>query len=171
MAKRYKTRGLSIHRNYEIAQVADLIGAHPQTIRGWIASGLLPACAAKRPILIVGDDLLAFLRSREARNKRRLAPNQFYCLRCRDARDAAGNLADFEPRTATAGRLVAICGKCEAMVYRTVRADRLEATAPDLQVTLRSAAASLNDPANPVSKTHFGKDERQCRNDATKTKE
>ncbi len=160
MAKRYKTRRLSIHRNYEIAEVAEITGAHPQTIRGWIASGSLPLCAEKRPNLIAGDDLLAFFRSREARARRRLAANQFYCLRCREPRNAAGNLADFEPRTETAGRLVAICAECEAIIYRTARRDRLKAVAPELEITFRSTAAGLDDPANPASGTHFGKDSR-----------
>ncbi|MCB2112412.1 MAG: helix-turn-helix domain-containing protein [Parvularculaceae bacterium] len=150
MAKRYKTRRLSIHRNYEIGEVADLIGAHPQTIRGWVVTGTLPVCAANRPILIAGDDLLAFLRNRGNRSRRPLGPNQFYCLRCREARNAAGKMADFEPRSDTGGRLVAICAECEAMVYRTVRFDRLKTVAPDLQVTFGSAAASLDDPANPA---------------------
>lgn len=146
MAKRYRAHRVKIHRNYTIDEAAELIGAHVQTVRGWVQSGAVPVCEDKRPVLIVGADLRAFLQRREAAAKRRLGPNEFYCLKCREPRRPAGLMADYEPQSDRAGRLVALCEECEGLLYRTVTADKLPTVAPDLVIIRKSREPSLDEP-------------------------
>jgi hypothetical protein len=67
MARRFNCRRVKIHRNYPVAELAVLIGAHKQTIGRWIAAGL-PTTDRKRPYLIRGIDFHAFMWTRRQRN-------------------------------------------------------------------------------------------------------
>jgi hypothetical protein len=60
MARRFNYRRVKIHRTYTVAEVAAL-GVHKHTVRRWIAAGL-PTTDAKRPLLVNGAELRAFLR-------------------------------------------------------------------------------------------------------------
>ncbi|MBT5951441.1 MAG: helix-turn-helix domain-containing protein [Betaproteobacteria bacterium] len=80
MGKRLKNyRLVKIHRNYTVEDVGRLLSVHKNTLRGWIKQGLL-IIDDKRPKLILGRDLSAFLQARRVKNKRPCKPNQMYCL-------------------------------------------------------------------------------------------
>ena len=72
-----------------------------------------------------------------------------YCLRCREPREPAGGIADYQPRSAGAGDLVGICPVCETMLYRRVTLAKLDAVRGRLEVTVRHADARINDCASP----------------------
>src|SRR3990167_1630429 len=146
MAKRYPAHLVKAHRNYTIEEAADLLGSHLQTIRGWVKNGTLPACSEKRPILVVGADIRAFLRGREIASKRRLGPNEFYCLKCRAPRRPAGMMVDYEMQTDRAGRLVALCEECEGLIFRTLSSDKICVVAPDLSIMFKGRKPSLDEP-------------------------
>lgn len=62
MAKRLKNfRLVKIHRNYTVEEVALLLSVHKNTVRTWVKE-CLPVIDDKRPKLILGRDLSAFLR-------------------------------------------------------------------------------------------------------------
>jgi hypothetical protein len=63
-------RLLKIHRNYTVGEVADILGTHKNTVRSWIKAGL-STIDNKRPTLILGHELIAFLQARRARRKKR----------------------------------------------------------------------------------------------------
>ncbi len=147
MAKRYPAHRIKIHRSYTVEEVALLLGAHAQTVRGWVQSGTLPVCGEQRPILIIGAELRAYLVRRQERAKRRLGPDEFYCLKCRGARRPAGMMADYEPQSQSAGRLVALCEGGEGLVHRIVREDKVAAAAPNLSIMHKSRAAELEAPS------------------------
>jgi hypothetical protein len=76
---------------------------------GWKCTDGLPVIDHKRPILVLGSDLAAFLsRRREARRQPCLA-GQIFCLKCRRPQDPAGRMADFVASSTTAGALMGIC--------------------------------------------------------------
>ncbi len=83
MSKRHPNPRLAkIHRNYTVDEVAHLFGVHRNTVREWVKRGL-PTTDGKRPMLILGCDLVAFLGARRAKNKRTCQPGEIYCVRCR----------------------------------------------------------------------------------------
>ncbi len=62
MAKRRPNyRQVKIHRSYSVEEIASLFGTHKNTVRAWVKAGL-PTSDGKRPMLILGVDLAAFLR-------------------------------------------------------------------------------------------------------------
>jgi len=139
MSKRHPNPRLAkIHRNYTVEEVAVVFGVHRNTVRGWVKRGL-PTNDGRRPMLILGADLVAFLRARRVKNKRTCQPGEMYCVRCRAPRAPAGDMADYLPVTATLGNLIAICSACEAMMYRRVSLAWLEEVRGKLDITLPQA--------------------------------
>ena len=76
MSKRHPNPRLAkIHRNYTVEDVAAVFGVHRNTVREWVKRGL-PTSDDRRPMLILGADLVAFLRARRVKNKRTCQPGE-----------------------------------------------------------------------------------------------
>ena len=145
MSKRHPNPRLAkIHRNYNVEEIANLFGVHRNTVREWIKRGL-PTSDDKRPMLILGRDLVAFLRARRAKNKRTCLPGEIYCFRCRAPKAAAGDMADYQPLTKTQGNLIAICADCETIMYRRVSLAKLEQVRGKLDITMPQALRHINE--------------------------
>ncbi len=156
MGKRHPNPRLAkIHRSYTVDEVARLFGVHKNTVREWVKRGL-PTNDDRRPLLILGRDLVAFLRARRARNKRSCEPGEIYCVRCRAPRSPAGDMVDYEPVTATLGNLVAMCSVCETMIYRRVSVAKLELVRGGLDVTMPKAPSHIGESAQPCVNSDFG---------------
>jgi hypothetical protein len=117
MPRTFDGRRVKIHRNYTISEAADLLGAHPNTLHAWLMAGL-PCIKDRRPWLILGRDLRAFLDRRRTRRRVHCPANHLYCFRCRAAREPAGMMLDYEPTTANSGNLKGLCSVCEAWMNR-----------------------------------------------------
>jgi hypothetical protein len=136
--RRPNHRLVKIHRTYSVEEVANLFGAHKNTVRQWIKIGL-PIIDQRRPILMQGQALFDFLKARRVKNKQTCKPGEIYCVRCRVPRNPAGDIADYHALNDTLGDLIGICPVCEAMIYRRVNSTRLEQDRGNLQVTLPMA--------------------------------
>ena len=88
--RRPNHRLVKLHRNYTVEEIARLYDAHKNTVRQWVKAGL-PVLDDKRPMLILGRELAAFLQARRTKNKRSCQPGEMYCLRCRAPKKAAGD--------------------------------------------------------------------------------
>ena len=150
MRKRHPNPRLAkIHRNYTVDEVAHLFDVHRNTVREWVKRGL-PTNDGRRPMLILGRDLIAFLTARRAKNKRTCLPGEIYCMRCRVPRAPAGEMVDYLPLTATLGNLVAICSACETMMYRRVSMAKLEQVRGNLEITMPQALEHIGESAQPT---------------------
>lgn len=144
-----------IHRNYTVEEVASKFSVHRNTVRQWIKRGL-PTSDDRRPLLILGADLVAFLRAQRAKNKRSCQPGEMYCVRCREPRAPAGDMADYLPVTATSGNLIGMCPVCDAMMYRRVSLAKLEQVQGKLNITLPQALPHIGESAEPSVNSDFG---------------
>ena len=133
--RRPNHRLVKIHRTYSVEEVANLFGAHRNTVRQWIKIGL-PVIDQRRPTLVQGQALSNFLQARRLKNKQTCKPGEIYCVRCRAPRNPAGDIADYQALTDTLGNLTGICPVCDAMIYRRVNSTRLEQVRGKLQVTM-----------------------------------
>ena len=150
MRKRHPNPRLAkIHRSYTVDEVAKLFDVHRNTVREWVKRGL-PTNDGKRPMLILGRELVAFLTVRRAKNKRPCLPGEIYCVRCRAPQAPAGEMVDYVPLTATLGNLVAICSACETMMYRRVSLARLEQVRGILDITMPQALEHIGESAQPT---------------------
>lgn len=66
-------------------ELADLIGVHVQTIRGWASNGLAPLSPEAHRPLFLGQAVKSYLSQLQNARKVKLQDGEFYCLRCRVA--------------------------------------------------------------------------------------
>lgn len=147
-------RPVKIHRNYTIEEAAQVLKVHKNTVRVWIRVGL-PLIGRKRPFLISGTDLVAYLRRRHAENKRPCGPGQIYCLPCRIPKAPAGNMADYVARTNKTGDLIGLCPECELVIYRRISWGRLEEVRGTLEIRIMQPHVRIDDSACPSVSSDF----------------
>jgi hypothetical protein len=142
-------RWAKIHRTYTVDEVARLYGIHRNTVRQWIKRGL-PLCDDRRPALILGTHLAAFLAHQRVRNKRPCKPGEVYCVRCRVPQQPALGMADYQPLSVTSGNLIGLCPQCNGTIYRRVSRVRLAEAAGNLDVQIMPARERI-DESGPFS--------------------
>jgi hypothetical protein len=116
MARPKGWRAVKSRLSYTVEEVARNQGVSRCTVRRWIKTGL--ACLDdQKPMLIIGSDLIAFLKAR-AQPKHTCAPDEFFCFRCKAPRKAA--FGDIETSLAGAGRrqLRALCPDCATIMHK-----------------------------------------------------
>jgi len=133
--RRPNPRLAKIHRSYTVEESATLFGVHRNTVREWVRRGL-PTSDRKRPTLILGSELLAFLQARRLKNKRPCQAGEIYCVCCRAPKTPAGDMAEYQPFSTTGGSLVGICPSCESMIYRRVNLAKLEQVRGKLDIMM-----------------------------------
>lgn len=159
MCLRRKTvRRAKSHRNYTIQEIAELRAVHPNTVTGWINSGLR-VIDDNRPKLILGRELNAFLEARSKKNKRPCQPGEIYCVRCRAAKFPAGAMADFQPQGRSAGRLVGICPTCERLMYQNCGNTKLAAIRAVLDITITTVPVHIVDSTLSLVNSDLGKED------------
>lgn len=121
-------RRVKQHAVYDVAEVARLLGVHRNTVRRWLKEGLEPL-DGRRPVLIHGSRLKAFLAKRREDRKHTCRPGEFFCFRCRAPRTPWGGTADTSPRNDRLTSLAALCAVCETPMFRSVRTADLPAFA------------------------------------------
>lgn len=122
MAKRVSAFRIKKHRQYTYEEAAEALGVTPQTLRAWRGDGL-SVLSEKIPHLILGYVLKEFIIERSGNAKQPLEDDEFYCLRCKAPRKPFGMMADYIPKTPTAGCLMTLCEVCEVRCNRLVRAE------------------------------------------------
>lgn len=126
MGKRHPNYRLArIHRSYTIEEIASLYGRHKNTVRGWVKDGLA-TIDDKRPMLVLGHDLEAFLQARRVKNKQTCKPGELYCVRCRAPKFPAGDMVEYSFVAEKVGNLAAICPDCNSIMNRRVSIANLE---------------------------------------------
>ena len=142
--RRPNHRLVKIHRNYTVEEIACLFDTHKNTVREWVKAGL-PTCDSKRPMLILGQELTAFLQARRMKNKRPCQPGEIYCVRCRAPKFPAGDIAEYQPITGSLGNLMGICPDCNAMIYRRASKAKLAEIHGKLDITFVEAQRQVDD--------------------------
>lgn len=155
MAKRFANHRLvKIHRNYSVEEISLLLSVHKNTVRSWIKEGL-STCDDRRPVLILGNHLVDFLRRRRAKNKQPCKLGELYCFRCRAPKFPAGSMADCLIVTDKIGHLQGICPDCFCMMNRRISLARLHQFRLILAITLREAQEQVSNRAQPNLNSDF----------------
>jgi hypothetical protein len=150
MAKRRPNHRLvKIHRNYTVEEIASLLGVHKNTVRGWIKVGL-PTSDHRRPTLVLGHQLAAFLQARRAKGKQPCQPEEIYCVRCRTPRFPQEGWAEYQPVTEKFGNLTAICPNCDSIMNRRISMANLEQVRSKLDIAFPQALRQVNESNEPT---------------------
>ncbi|MDD4392264.1 MAG: helix-turn-helix domain-containing protein [Desulfobacterales bacterium] len=139
MRKRHPNHRLvKIHRSYTVEEIANLFGIHKNTVRRWVKTGLATS-DDKRPMLILGHELAAFLQARRVKNKQPCRPGEIYCVRCRAPKFPAGDMAEYSPITEKFGNLIAICPDCNSIMNRRVSLAKIWQVRGKMDITFPQA--------------------------------
>lgn len=141
--------------SYTFDEAARALGVHRNTIRHWVKNCGLSAMTEMRPYLILGADLVAFLKARRQSNKRKCGPGELYCLRCRAPRTPVPGLLEYRPATATRGAIVGICSTCETVLHRFVSNRRAASVVAEFSVQIAGHDGRLSDSAPSGLNCHF----------------
>ena len=148
--RRPNYRLVKIHRSYTVEEAARLFGTHKNTVRAWVKAGL-PTCDSKRPTLVLGRDLADYLQARRTKNKSPCQPGEIYCVRCRAPKRPGGDMADYQPITASLGNLIGICPDCEGMIYRRASRAKLPEIQGNLDITFSEAERRVSEIDLPIA--------------------
>ena len=133
--RRYTRHGIKRHRSYDTDEAARALGVAKGTVRRWIECGL-PAMKEQRPYLILGDDLIQFLRDRIP-TPQKLQLHECLCFTCRKPRAPAFRAVEYFPRTLTSGNLRALCEVCSGVMHKAMPPSRLDALRTLVDVSVR----------------------------------
>lgn len=123
-SRRYNLRLIKATWPYTVQDIATLLGVHKNAIGRWMREGLR-ADRQQRPFLIRGDELARFLDARQKRRRTKCGVAQFYCFKCRAARDAASRRATLETQRSGKAWLKAICDHCGTRMNKVLGLRRL----------------------------------------------
>jgi hypothetical protein len=150
MRKRHPNyRLVKIHRNYTVEDIANLFGIHKNTVRRWVKAGLATS-DNKRPMLILGHDLRAFLQARRVKNKQTCKPGEIYCVGCRAPKFPAADMVEYSPVTEKFGNLTAICPDCNSIMNRRVSLARIGEVCANMDITFPQAMRHIVESIKPT---------------------
>jgi len=147
-------RLVKMHRSYTVEEVAKLFDIHKNTVRRWVKDGLV-TIDDKRPMLILGHVLVAFLQARRTKNKQPCKPGELYCVRCRSPKSPAADMAEYSPITEKVGNLIAICPDCEAFMNRRVSLAKIEQIRGKMDISFPEAVRHIIDSKKPTVNSDF----------------
>jgi hypothetical protein len=118
--RRHRVNLIKATYSYDTNEIAKLFHILRNTVRQWFKAGLAPI-DERRPVLVHGSVLKKFLAQRQEGRRRKCAPDELFCFRCRAPRRPWGGLVDVVQRTKRISKLRAICCVCETEMHQTIR--------------------------------------------------
>ncbi len=86
--RKFRLNRIRVRRSYSTAEICDLFNCHVQTVRNWHRRGMKSIDPNNRPLLFIGTEIKRFLSERQNSRKIKLKEDEFYCPRCRNARQS-----------------------------------------------------------------------------------
>jgi hypothetical protein len=134
-------RLVKIHRSYSVEEIARLFGLH--TVRNWLKKGLA-LIDDRRPMLVLGQELLQFLHERRQRAKQACGRGRIYCIACCAPKLPAGKMAECVPTGPQTGNLRDICPDCDRLIYQRVNPAKIDAARDDPEFHVHAASPAQN---------------------------
>lgn len=147
-ARRVDPRRIKLHRSYEVAELAECCGVHKNTVRHWLRAGLKPL-DDKRPAMLHGAAVHAFLSSRKASRKRPCPAGTLYCFGCREPHPPAPGPVEFVAINALSGNIRASCATCGTQMYRRARKAALPSILPNRAIQFSQGQPRLKGCSSP----------------------
>jgi len=121
---RLDPRRAKVHRNYTVAEAAELFGVHRNTVRAWVRNGL-PFFKVKGVVLILGCALRDHLAARRSERRVICPPGFVYCVGCRAPRRPPDGMVEVLQVSATTINLRGLCPTCGSLMHRRAGIGRL----------------------------------------------
>lgn len=153
MSRRPSGRTIRKHRNYTVDEAARALRVAKVTVRRWLKAGL-PAVTERRPTLIVGGDLIAFLASTRPK-KHSCAIHQAYCFSCRAPRGPALGEVEISTLRGTTAHLFAMCEVCGTGMYKAVSLAQIIQLKAHATVSIGPGVERIGEHRHPLLNDDF----------------
>ena len=153
--RRAQWRAVKRHYNLTVEEAAKTLGVHRGTVRRWINKGL-PALSDRKPLLILGEDLIDWLKS-QRKEPQKCGPDELYCMKCRGPRQAAGAKASLHPSQNGGGNLRAQCSVCGTPMNRRIGASQIDQLRQHLSIAITQADMDIKECTAPSLNVHFAR--------------
>jgi excisionase family DNA binding protein len=140
--------------SYTVDEAARTLNVHRGTVRYWIKKQGLSVLTDRRPHLILGRVLVAFLRTARQSRKKKCGRGELYCLKCRTPRKPLVGFLEYRRASSSRGVLVGLCEQCESVLRRFVSNKRAPSIAAEFGIQIEPHHESLNDSAIPALNCH-----------------
>ena len=120
MKRSYDYQRVRSHRPYTIPKLAELLGVSEATVRRWIRLNGLDGAIIdhKRPTLLQGAKVKAWLKARQKAKRQPCAPNEMYCMRCKTPRQIRPESFHIVQRNEVNLTVKGECVKCGSKLQR-----------------------------------------------------
>lgn len=82
----YRINLITARRSYSIGEISSLLGIDRKTCGRWIKYGGLEIVEKNtNPILVIGTDLISFIKKEKKKRRVAIKENEFYCMKCHKA--------------------------------------------------------------------------------------
>lgn len=82
----YNINLITARRSYCVNEIASLLGINRKTCGRWIKCGDLKVIEENvNPLLVMGADLINFIKEKREKRKIHLKENEFFCVKCHKA--------------------------------------------------------------------------------------
>lgn len=125
MTKNFTTRGIRRPRTYNYAEAGKVINANQGTIRRWVKEEGLPLLMTAPQHLILGEDLLEFLKKKRAKQQVIVPAGCVLCFTCKKASVPLKEGRTLKPAATGAWLLCAECSNCGGRLRKTLSVDAL----------------------------------------------
>jgi excisionase family DNA binding protein len=159
--RRADWRRIKAKYSFTVEEAARVLNVHRDTVRNWVRIGGLLVMTGSRPHLILGAELIDFLKGRRLARKRKCQRGEFYCLKCRAPRKPVEELIEYRPMASGRTQVIGICTKSERLMHRIVANRNLQVTLQEFGVHPGPAYGSLTDAGNPGLNCHFATPEEE----------
>lgn len=116
-ARKPDIRRVRVSRSYSVDEIADLLTAHPNTVRRWLRNGLA-ALDGQYPTLIHGSELRRFLKERDTKRKQPCGADELPCFRCRAPRKPVNGSVSIAKQNLATVTLRGTCSTCGGGMWR-----------------------------------------------------
>ena len=107
----YNTNLIKETLSYSTNDIAKRFSIHKRTVQEWYRAGL-PRIDNRKPSLVLGADLKAFLKARLNKRKSKCQKNELYCMKCKAPRQSRNNTVDIRFLSKTRMMIIGLCVEC-----------------------------------------------------------
>ncbi|MHA7859444.1 MAG: helix-turn-helix domain-containing protein [Henriciella sp.] len=158
MPHRPKWHVLKIHRNYTVEEAARVLGVCRATVRRWVKNERVPVIDDRKPLLMLGRDLIAFGKARRE-PKQKCGIDQAYCMSCRAPKDAAFGQMEIIQADSKTANVRMQCQTCMSLMHKRFAWRDFPRISPLARVSASQAHRHLTETYAPRLNVHFKKDE------------
>lgn len=125
----YNVHLIKAKRSYSISEIASLLQVDRKTCHRWLKDGGLKVIEkGVNPLLVMGVDLICFIKEKKAKRAKSLSKDEFFCMKCHKAVKARSGSEKITKTGKMIGRAhleqlnkIGICEVCGTRLNRFLR--------------------------------------------------